>query len=414
MRAIPLTILSVFAHPDDEIGVGSTLARYSDAGVLTVLVCASRGEAATIYCEDCATPENLADVRTHELECACRQLGVAELRWLDWPDGGIPALPREAAIHRIVALIRSIRPDVILTHPENGLYPHPDHLAIWEIVRAAYDAAADPGQYPAAGEPWAASRLYTRALPQSFFDAAPDFAAYRVELNGTRLPFYATPDEAIDVTMLVTPWADRRMAAWDCHTSQHNPDSGFARMPDGLRREMAENEFYQLVAARVPLPEGESHDLLAGLAGEEPPPGESGPTGSAYAPAVYASLAAQRGYLAAYDEYQRQGPKAEFRALLQVLAELQHEAVYSLAGALRRLDGTAAGVEPDQRVVAQALACKTEGSRTQFLRVSAQNAVTWYQGRVDTTTNEDERAMWDELRAAAEKQLSAICSFAST
>ena len=47
----PLTILAIFAHPDDEIGVGSTLAYYGEAGVRTVLVCATRGEAATIFCD---------------------------------------------------------------------------------------------------------------------------------------------------------------------------------------------------------------------------------------------------------------------------------------------------------------------------------------------------------------------------
>ena len=85
----PLTILAIFAHPDDEIGVGSTLAYYGEAGVRTVLVCATRGEVATIFCDDCATRENLAEVRTRELECACGHLGIGELRWLDWPDGGI-------------------------------------------------------------------------------------------------------------------------------------------------------------------------------------------------------------------------------------------------------------------------------------------------------------------------------------
>ena len=51
-----LTILAIFAHPDDEIGVGSTLAYYGEAGVRTVLLCATRGEVATIFCDDCATP----------------------------------------------------------------------------------------------------------------------------------------------------------------------------------------------------------------------------------------------------------------------------------------------------------------------------------------------------------------------
>ncbi|HEX9114807.1 MAG TPA: PIG-L family deacetylase, partial [Anaerolineae bacterium] len=223
MRDTPMSIMAIFAHPDDEVGTGSTLSHYAEQGVVINLVCASRGEAATIYCDDCATRENLAEVRTRELECACRNLGVAELRWLDWPDGGIKDLPRPRSIGQVVRLIREFRPDVIITHPENGLYPHPDHLAVWEITRAAFDAAGDPEQFPGS-QPWSPARLYTRAIPQSFFDAAPAFASYRVELKGEQLPFYATPDDAIDVVMEVACCVEHREAARECHRSQHNPD----------------------------------------------------------------------------------------------------------------------------------------------------------------------------------------------
>jgi LmbE family N-acetylglucosaminyl deacetylase len=257
------SILAIFAHPDDEIGAGSTLAHYADAEVHIVLVCASRGEAATIYCDECATRENLAEVRTRELGCACEHLGVAELRWLDWPDGGIQALARDEAVGQVVALIREIRPRVIITHPENGLYPHPDHLAVWEIVRAAFHAAADPEEYPSTGPAWAADRLFTRAMPQSFFDAAPALAAYRVQLNGQQLPFLGTPDDQIDV---MSGLGRSAAAAWDCHRSQHNPEGAFSQMPEALRRAMAENEHFVLAVARTPLPEGVDDDLLAGLA----------------------------------------------------------------------------------------------------------------------------------------------------
>jgi mycothiol S-conjugate amidase len=408
MRATPMTILAVFAHPDDETGIGSTLAYYCDHGAFTVLVCASRGEAATIFCDDCATRENLADVRTHELECATRHLGIAELRWLDWPDGGISALPRDSAVRRIVAQIREIHPDVIITHPENGLYPHPDHLAIWEMVHTAFDAAADPGQYPMVGEPWAAARLFTRALPQSFFDAAPDFAAYRVELNGQRLPFYATPDDEIDVVMQVKPWADRRMAAWDCHHSQQNPDSGFARMPDGLRREMAENEHFLLAASRKPLPAGASHDLLAGLDGIDERAGEY-----AFADVLQASLAARRGYLDAYKEYLRQNPKPELAALLDKLSDPEQETIYELATALRRIDRTPGSIAPDPKVVAQALSCKSSWSRGQFLRAGAQNALLWYQEHLESAESDEERALWETMRRMAEAELAAVRAFIS-
>ena len=250
----PFTILVVFAHPDDEIGVGSTLAYYGEAGVRTVLICATRGEVATIFCADCATRENLAEVRTRELECACSHLGIGELRWLDWPDGGVKDLPRPEAVGAIVRQIREVRPDVILTHPKDGLYPHPDHLAIWEIVREAFDAAADPEVYPGAGPAWAPARLFTRAISQSYFEAAPGLKDFRVELNGQLLPFYGTPDDQIDVTMRVEAYVEHRMAAWDCHRSQHNPKGFSSTMPDGMRREMAANEQYVLAAAAVPCP----------------------------------------------------------------------------------------------------------------------------------------------------------------
>ena len=72
---------------------------------------------------------------------------------MDWPDGGVKDLPRAEAVGQIVQQIRDVRPHVILTHPQNGLYPHPDHLAVWEIVREAFSAAADPTEYPGAGQP---------------------------------------------------------------------------------------------------------------------------------------------------------------------------------------------------------------------------------------------------------------------
>ncbi len=419
MRDLPLTILAIFAHPDDEIGVGSSLAHYSDAGVFTVLACASRGEVATIYCEDCATPDTLADVRTHELECAVRSIGIGQLRWLGWPDGGIAGLPRERAIGQVVSLIREIRPDVLLTHPENGLYPHPDHLAVWEIVRAAYDAAADLSRHPQAGKPWAVDRLYTRALPQRYFDQAPEFAAARVELNGQLLPFVPTPDEAIDVTMHVEAEAPRRLAAWDCHRSQHNPQGAFVFMPADLRQMQAENEYFVLVAARAPLPAGVDNDLIAGLEDGVTLDGLTGPEGLADEPQgeagqldliarLRSSLGARRGYLAVYEEYLRQNPKPDLQALLHSLADTEQEILYLLAGALRRAGEPPTKVEPDGRPLAQALTCLDLWSRWQCLRVSAVHAARLYAARAAATTDDSERELWGELQKLAGEQVDAI------
>jgi len=419
------TILAIFAHPDDEIGVGSTLAHYSAAGVRTVLACATRGEAATIYCDECATRENLAEVRTRELECACQHLGITELRWLDWPDGGVQAQPRAAAIDQVVALIRDVRPDVIITHPANGLYPHPDHLAVWEITRAAFDAAADlteDGQeQPALSvrrgsrAPWAAARLFTRTLPQSFFDAAPEFAQYRVQLNGQQLPFIGTPDAEIDVIMRVAAWAPQRLAAWDCHRSQHNPDSAFARMPDGLRAEMAENEHFVLAATRVPLPDPApdkvGNDLLAGL-GELDAEAEEPAVDTATLAGLRTALSARRGQLKVCEEYARFSSKPPFAALARDLMETHQEAIYLLAGALRRAGEPAGDVKVDARTVDEGLRQKHLAGRVRFLSTSAEGAISAYQ--TQAAADPDRRALWEELVALTQTQLEAIRAFAGS
>jgi LmbE family N-acetylglucosaminyl deacetylase len=408
------TILAIFAHPDDEIGAGSTLAHYADAGVRIVLVCASRGEAATIYCDECATRENLAEVRTRELECACEHLGVAELRWLDWPDGDIQALPRDEAVGQVAAIIREVRPRVIITHPENGLYPHPDHLAMWEIVRAAFEAAADPEEYPGAGPAWAADRLFTRAMPQSVFDAAPAFAAYRVQLNGQQLPFLGTPDDQIDVVMRVAPWAERRMAAWDCHRSQHNPDGAFSQMPEELRRTMAENEHFVLAVARTPLPEGAADpegiadDLLAGLAAEAP---QTAPA-ALDVDALLSELASHRAYLAVCEGYLKNVMDPGFAQVLEQYAEQEQEIIHLLARALRLAGEPTAEIAPAPEPLVRGAGLERIEDRQAFLLTGVREALARWDARGAAASSSleslsldgDPRAFWSALHALAEEQ----------
>lgn len=402
------TILAIFAHPDDEIGVGSTLASYSDAGVRTVLACATRGEAATIFCEDCATQATLSQVRTAELECACGHLGIGTLRWLDWPDGGIKDLPRSEAVGQVVGLIREIRPDVILTHPENGLYPHPDHLAVWEIVRAAFDAAADPARYPEAGAAWAAARLFTRALPQSFFERAPGLAQFRVELNGQQLPFYGTPDAEIDVVMRVEPWVARRMAAWDCHRSQHNPKGFSSTMPDGMREEMAANEHYILAAARTPLPADVPDDLLAGLA-EETAEAEVPP---AIIAAWRDELARHRAIIELCREYHANQPEAKFAQLVRRLADGEHEMIYRLSRALREAGEAAGATEVDARLRLAGRRRESTPQRVAFLRGLTEDAVSRFQAQVRQAAAPSQKVIWEGLAELAQEQAAAVAAFA--
>ena len=412
------TILAIFAHPDDEIGAGSTFAHYSKAGTRVVLGCATRGEAATIFCEDCATRETLAEVRTGELQCACDHLGIQELRWLDWPDGGIKNLPQGEAVRQVVELIRGVHPTIIVTHPENGLYPHPDHLAVWEIVRAGFDVAGDEQQYADAGPAWQAQRLYTRAMPQSMFDRAPGLHEFRVELNGELLPFMGTPDDEIDVVMRVGATVPQRMAAWACHRSQHNPKGFSSVMPDGLREEMAANEQFMLVAG-APLPPGVSDDLFAGLAegdtyligvGDEPasveteavaPEAGERQVSQGYVSLLMAELARHITLSEAVRIYQHDPQEAKQSGLYRQLADTEQELIYRLARALRQLDANAGKTESDPATMREARRRHRPEPRREFLLNRMEVAYGRLQDIARSAKLLEERELWEELAAFA-------------
>src|SRR6266550_1057408 len=86
------TIVSVWAHPDDEAYLcGGIMAKAAAAGSRVVCVTATRGE---LGVTDPARwpPEQLAAIREAEMAECMRLLGVREHHWLDYPDGGCAAI----------------------------------------------------------------------------------------------------------------------------------------------------------------------------------------------------------------------------------------------------------------------------------------------------------------------------------
>lgn len=140
-----LKLLAVFAHPDDEsMGMGGTLAKYSAEGVETHYVCASRGEKGWFGPEEqYPGPERLGQIRAKELKDAVRELGMKGLHFLDYIDGDVDKADHAEAIGKIVAHIRRIQPQVVVTFPPDGNYGHPDHIAVGQFTNAAIVCAAD-------------------------------------------------------------------------------------------------------------------------------------------------------------------------------------------------------------------------------------------------------------------------------
>ncbi|WP_243057642.1 PIG-L deacetylase family protein [Nocardioides sp. SR21] len=138
------TVLTVWAHPDDETYlVGGLTAALRDSGNRVVCVTATRGEAA----DPDATPGEraaLARRRTAELEDALAVLGVAEHHWLDHADGHCAEDDPVGAAEKLRCLVDEVRPDTVITFGPDGFTGHPDHRAVSRWVDLALRGDAGP------------------------------------------------------------------------------------------------------------------------------------------------------------------------------------------------------------------------------------------------------------------------------
>lgn len=134
------TVLSIWAHPDDETYLsGGLMAAAAANGQRVVCVSATAGELGTDDPERWP-PDRLARVRRWEAAAAMAVLGVDEHLVLGLPDGGLAALEPDPHVTRIVELIAEVRPDTILTFGPDGGTFHPDHQTVSRWVSDAWAA----------------------------------------------------------------------------------------------------------------------------------------------------------------------------------------------------------------------------------------------------------------------------------
>jgi hypothetical protein len=208
--------------------------------------------------------------------------------------------------------------------------------------------------------------------------------------------------------MRVAAWADRRMAAWDCHRSQHNPNGAFTNIPEAVRRAMAESEHFVLAAARTPLPDGVQDDLLVGLEHSQPEPLGM----PLHAADLRSVLTRQRAYLTVCENYSRRAPEPGFRTLLGELAENHRKAIHLLAQALRRSGAAVGVVEADPRPVREAGRQRGADAQLRFLAAAAEESVATSHSRAAAASG-GAASFWRELAALAEVQQEVIKKFMS-
>jgi len=167
-------ILGVFAHPDDETGMAATLAHYAH-GEKRVIAHAyvTRGEGGGNMVGTQAGPA-LGVLREAELRDCLRILGVRYTYFLDQQDffytesltASLRKWSKEEALEKLVRLVRTLRPELILTlNPAPNPGQHGHHQAAGVLATEAFTAAADPARFPAqlADEglaPWQARKLF--------------------------------------------------------------------------------------------------------------------------------------------------------------------------------------------------------------------------------------------------------------
>ena len=275
------TLLAIFAHPDDEaFGTGGMLALNAAIGHKTALVTATRGEVGEISDPELADPENLGQVREQELRNAADALGVGELVILNYRDSGMDgtddnkhpqALAQADAdevVGQLVAIIRRLKPDVIVTFDENGGYGHPDHIAIHKHTVAAYNASGDSSKFVDQGEPWNPRRLYYAVFPKSTFVRMRAMLEENDEdtsdLDSFEENDLGWPDDVIHGVIDVSGFLDAKWAALNSHKTQFGPDHLFNRIPvESAKAQMRQEYIFQ--AAPEPPEDVAYSDVFEGL-----------------------------------------------------------------------------------------------------------------------------------------------------
>lgn len=331
-------MLLVHAHPDDEsITTGATIAAAVEAGVAVTLLTCTRGEEGEVLLPELTDLradrlDALADHRVGELRAALAALGVRDHRFLEVadvpcepgrPDPSGPERPEPAQRrHRsdppfagfrdsgmlgtvstgrqdclaradplvtasaVAAVVREVRPQVVLTYDERGGYGHPDHVAAHRATMYGCQLAAAPFR-PDLGSRWSVPKIYWSAAPQAvtlrgLAEAgaglpsgqvsnpvqAADPSNWRVADPATVL---VTADALITTRIDARAQLPAKRAALRAHASQLRVDGDRFALTNGVAQPVSGVEYYRLAQGRcVPGPDGLEADLFAGLDGAQP------------------------------------------------------------------------------------------------------------------------------------------------
>lgn len=214
------TLACAFAHPDDDAygAAGSVALHADDPDFRFVLVHATFGEQGEIREGFPATRQTLGSVCRAEDEAAWRALGRVPDRhvWLGLPDGGVADVPFEELVAAVAQILEEEQPAVVVTFGPDGIFGHPDHIAIGAATDEAFARLRS-------ADSTGLQRLAHGAVPQSVFER---WNRQRAELGLNTFDPQQTyhmrgvPDEQIKITVDCSSVTSRIVAGLREHKSQ--------------------------------------------------------------------------------------------------------------------------------------------------------------------------------------------------
>jgi N-acetyl-1-D-myo-inositol-2-amino-2-deoxy-alpha-D-glucopyranoside deacetylase len=232
-------VLAVFAHPDDEsLLAGGTLAACAAAGRWVAIVSMTRGERGP------GGLSGLGDVREDELQAAARALGVGAAECLDYPDGELGGVDEDEAAQTLARLLERNRPEAVISFSEEGLYWHPDHLAVSRLLTAAFElvSVAPEWVYGATWPEAHAGRLVAVMRARGL----------ETDLWGLEPEAFGAPEDSITNLLDVRAFLPAKLAALQSYASQIGPGHLLSALPHDLAEEFLGREYFVRLRPQQP------------------------------------------------------------------------------------------------------------------------------------------------------------------
>lgn len=281
------------------------MAKYLAEGRGVTLVTCTAGEMGEILVPELEhlaadREDGLGDHRRREIADALAQLASADgaavdHRWLGgfgtYRDSGMQwhadgyAVPADTihdnafwhadltqAADHLVAIIREVRPQVLVTYDQFGNYGHPDHIQAHRVAMYAAQLAAVPSYRHDLGEAWEIAKIYWSAIGEGRMReglrrlrASGDDTAFEGMDPEGPLPM-TTPDADISTEIDAMAYVEQKLAAMRSYPTQISVDGPFFALSNNVGNEAWGLEAYR-IAKGVPVrgEGGLETDLFAGL-----------------------------------------------------------------------------------------------------------------------------------------------------